>query len=356
MKHIYTYLLAGLTALSLISCGQTKVSVEDAAKEASNQISYTDQASAGVSGDFALVTSSSSSGYDFTVTYTAGAKIEYPAGYTFISISEDGATAKVTPPNYLDATLNFKATYGTFAQCYIKSTLHLDGKDYEGTQYNIKVNAISQCAIADLYGASLFVKGVAVETYGYYTGTYNPDDPYNGVFVSDGDAGVQLYGLSKLPSGIKEGDLVKVSGKTSPYSGVAELAAPLSMTIVDKAPFAVTSAKTIEFTESTVLVQKNISNKLHAQGTLSDVKMLDSGGKATTDIASAYKVTGNINVGTAKLYIYCYSKYMTPENFTASATKMSAGGTVDMTAYLSIYSSDNSFSVSKCQVIDPIFA
>jgi hypothetical protein len=256
--------------------------------------------------------------------------------------------------------LDFQAKYGSFAQCYIETKLHYDGKEYAGQKYNIKVNAVSATTVDALYSAELNTAGIKVTLNGYYIGTYNTDDPYNGTWIADGNAGVMLYGLQAagLPKDIKEGDPVAISGTTAPYSGLVELKNPSMKILKDEAAIAkLTKPTNIEFTESTVWEYKNISCKAHAVGTLSDVKMLQSDGKtAATGLSDAYRITANVNVGKAKLSIYCYAKYMTKAAFEAAYPKFVEGASVDVTGYLSYFSKGDTFDAAGIQIVNPTFA
>jgi hypothetical protein len=356
MKKTKFILTAALMAMSLTACGNGEAEYKAALDSAMAQVSYSDQSITGVTGNFDLITDSISGKYDFTITYTAGNLVEYPAGYTFISISDDGKQAVVTAPNFLDKTLDFKAKYGTFAQCYIEATFHYNDKTSEAKRYNIKVNATSATDIASLYTDDLFKSGIKVETNGYYLGTYDDTNPYQAVWVADGNSGLTVYGLSALPSGIQPGDPVHLTGTTSPYNGLAEIKAPTMKKLTDTAAIAkLTQPVTTEFTKASDLVWKNLSTKVHAAGTLKDVKMTDANKATVTDPTQAYTCTGNVYVGTEKLYIYCYAKYMTAAAFSAAAAKFVEGSSVDVTGYLGIYSSDNTWKASAAQVLNPIF-
>lgn len=361
MKRIPFVLAASLMALSLVGCGESKPTVSEAAVEALGQISYTDEATTGVTGDFALSVTSEAEGYDFTLTYTAGDLIAYPDGYTFISISEDGATAKVTAPNFLDKTLDFKNQYGTFAQCYIEATLNYEGspvkdpadasKNYS-KKFNIRINATSACKIADLYTADLLKAGVAVEFDGYFLSCYNPEDPYNGVFVADGDAGVELYGLSTLPSGLKAGDPVHVTGMTSPYSGLVEIAKPLTMKIITAeaaTASGIAAPVTIEYTDTYEFKYQNLCTKIHVTGKV----------KATPEwsvVAGRTQGTGYVIVGTKEIAVRVDSKYAGDTITAAAKTKLVKDAQVDLTGILGYYSSADSFTASGIQVLAPVFA
>src|SRR5574344_2087377 len=103
MKQTALILTPGLMAIGLASCGRNaEAAYSTALDSAMAQVSYSDQAITGVTGNFDLITESISGNYAFTVTYTAGNLVEYPTGYTFISISDDGKQAVVTAPNFLD--------------------------------------------------------------------------------------------------------------------------------------------------------------------------------------------------------------------------------------------------------------
>lgn len=349
MKKTALILTAGLMAIGLASCGGNgEAAYSTALDSAMAQVSYSDQAIAGVTGNFDLITESVSNNYTFTVTYTAGNLVEYPAGYTFISISDDGKQAVVTAPNFLDKTLDFKAKYGTFAQCYIEATFHYNDKTSEAKRYNIKVNATSSTTIENLYSTDLNTKGIAVEVDGYYLTTYKDDDPYGGVFVGDGDSGIQLYGLSALPSGIQPGDPVHVTGTTSPYNGTPELAKPTMKKVTVTSSFKATKPTTIEFTEGFTWKYSNLSALVHVNGTVSNTKVNET-------TAGKFKVTCNLNVGASKLYVYAYASNMSAENYAAAKAKIVDGATVDVTGVVGMYSADGTFQASGIQMLNPIF-
>ena len=228
MKKGYLLVLSLLSPLALTGCGKkdTKMSLEDAKIQAVNQVSYSDYATSGVQGDFELITKSVVEDYTFDISYTVGELKEYKGKddsvYHFIAVSTDGKTAKVTPPNYLDANLDFKSTY---AQCYLEASFSYNGEVYKTKKYNIKVNAVSSCTIKELYGENLLKSGISVEVDAYYMGAYSNTTHYQGAFVQDGDAGLLIYGMdyNKLPAGLKVGDPIHITGTTSPYNGLQEL-------------------------------------------------------------------------------------------------------------------------------------
>lgn len=364
MKRSALVLAASILAMGLSGCGKAKVTVSDAAVEALDQISYTDEATTGVSGNFDLSATSSAENYEFTVTYTAGALVEYPSGYNFISISEDGKTAIVKAPNYLDKTLDFKAKYGSFAQCYIEATINYEGtavKDPSdetknlSKRYNIRINATSSCKVADLYTTDLFKAGIAVELDAYYMCQYDPtagDNTYKGVFVADGDAALELYGLNSLPDGIKEGDPIHITGKTSPYNGLMELAKPLSVTLLTEAEATasgIVKPVTIQYTDATVIEHKNICSQIHVTGTVA--------ANPTTEVASGRTTSDiKVTVGTKTLAVRVDSKYMGDDLAAKAVAKFVKGATVDFTGILGYYSSADEFDAKKIQVLRPVFA
>ncbi len=358
MKKIQALPILALSPVLLLAgCGEVKgMSLDEAKAQAINQISYTDYAIDGVQGDFDLITESVVEDYRFTVAYTAGELREYKGEddtvYHFVTVSEDGKTAQVVPPNKLDANLNFAKNYGSYAQCYIEATFSYNEEVFGTKKYNIKVNAVSSCTVKELYTSDLLKEGISVEVNAYYTGAYNNDKHYQGAFAQDGDAGIMIYGLdySKLPSGLQVGDPIHISGATSPYNGLQELKNCTITKLTDEAAIAkLTKPVAIEFNESTKFEYHNLSALIHAAGTVSNYKLDES-------TADRRKIKGYITVGSAKIYVYADEKYMSPDNFAVALEKFTDGATVDVTSFAGYYSTSSTFSASGVQLVNPIFA
>ncbi len=358
MKKIHALPILALSPVLLLAgCGEVKgMSLDDAKIQAVNQVFYTDYAIDGVQGDFDLITESIVEDYHFTVKYTAGELKEYKGVddtvYHFVTISEDGKTAKVVPPNKLDDNLKFVETYGSYAQCYIEASFSYNNEVFNTKRYNIKVNAVSTCTIKELYSESLLKEGISVEVNAYYTGAYNNDKHYQGAFAQDGDAGILIYGLdySKLPSGLQVGDPIHISGATSPYNGLQELKNCTITKLTDETAIGkISKPVTIEFNESTEFEYHNLSALIHAAGTVSKYKLDES-------TADRRKIKGYINVGSAKIYVYADEKYMSPDNFAVALEKFTEGATVDVTSFAGYYNTTGTFNAKSIQLVNPIFA
>ncbi len=127
------------------------------------------------------------------------------------------------------------------------AVLH-DGVKMFSDTWNIRIDPLKITKLADVPSMT---NGSAVVTYGIYTGGYNSgaysDDRYH--WVADGEAGMTIYG--EIDKNIKVGDILKISGEYSPYSGLPEIA-PTSVEVVDPKEdsnaAAVKAAVTIEYT------------------------------------------------------------------------------------------------------------
>lgn len=360
MKKGYLLVLSLLSPLALTGCGKkdTKMSLEDAKIQAVNQVSYSDYATSGVQGDFELITKSVVEDYTFDISYTVGELKEYKGRddsvYHFIEVSTDGKTAKVTPPNYLDANLDFTNVYkSTYAQCYLEASFSYNGEVYKTKKYNIKVNAVSSCTIKELYGENLLKSGISVEVDAYYMGAYSNTTHYQGAFVQDGDAGLLIYGMdyNKLPAGLKVGDPIHITGTTSPYNGLQELKNCTFTVLTDEAAIdKLAKPVTIEFNKQTKFEYYNLSALVHVKGTVSNYSLNDSD-------ASRRKIKGKITTEDGGVItVFADEKYMDADNFAAVVSKFVDGATVDVTSFLGYYSKSSTFNASSVQLVNPIFA
>ena len=359
MKKGYLLALALLSPLALVGCGQeeTKMSLEEAKVQAVNQVSYSDYAIAGTQGDFDLITKSVVEDYIFDISYTVGELKEYKGKddsvYHFIEVSSDGQIAKVTPPNYLDANLDFAKEYGSYAQCYVEASFSYGGEVFKTKKYNIKINAVSSCTIKELYADNLLKSDISVEVNAYYMGAYSNDTHWQGSFVQDGDAGLLIYGLdyAKLPSGLKVGDPIHITGTTSPYNGLQELKNCTFTILKDEVAISkLAKPVTIEFNSQTTFQYYNLSTLVHAKGTVTDYKIEGAD-------ASRRKIKGKIQTDDgAAIAVFADEKYMSKDNFAAVVEKFKDGATVDVTSYLGYYSKSSTFSASSVQLVNPIFA
>ena len=359
MKKGYLFALAVLSPLALTGCGQeeSKMSLEDAKIQAVNHVSYSDYAISGTQGDFELVTKSIVEDYTFDISYTVGELKDYKgkddSAYHFIQVSSDGKTAKVTPPNYLDSNLDFAKTYGSYAQCYLDASFSYNGEVFKTKKYNIKINAVSSCTIKDLYTADLLKSDISVEVNAYYMGAYSNTTHWQGSFVQDGDAGLLIYGLdyAKLPSGLKVGDPIHITGVTSPYSGLQELKNCTFTILKDEETISkIAKPVTIEFNKDTNFQYYNLSALVHAVGTVSDYELDEP-------TAGRRKIKGKINTADgASIAVYADEKYMDAANFAKVVEKFVTDATVDVTSYLGYYSKSASFDANSVQLVNPIFA
>ena len=126
--------------------------------------------------------------------------------------------------------------------------LYNGGDKVASDTWNIRIDPLKITKLADVPSMT---SGSAVVTYGIYTGGYNSgaysDKRYH--WVADGEAGMTIYG--EIDKNIKVGDILKISGEYSPYSGLPEIA-PTSVEVVDPKEdsnaAAVKAAVTIEYT------------------------------------------------------------------------------------------------------------
>lgn len=111
----------------------------------------------------------------------------------------------------------------------LKGSVSYEGTELATGHWNIRIDLLKITALKDVPSLP---SGSTLITYGIYTGGYNSGDYSHSRYhwVANGDAGMTLYGA--VDSKIKVGDILKISGEYSPYSGLPEIA-PTAVEVVD---------------------------------------------------------------------------------------------------------------------------
>jgi hypothetical protein len=71
-------------------------------------------------------------------------------------------------------------------------------------------------------GAVAAAKGAAVDTIGYFNGSY-VTSAYQGIYLADGSASYLAHGAAELPLGLVAGTALHIVGTSAPYNGLPEV-------------------------------------------------------------------------------------------------------------------------------------
>ena len=97
------------------------------------------------------------------------------------------------------------------------------------SSWNIRIDPATVYTIAQIFSEGV-KSGDVFYTYGYVVGSYANDSRY--VWIRDGNNGMTIYGTSLKNYKLEAGDLVRINGEYSPYSGLPEIK-PNSVEIID---------------------------------------------------------------------------------------------------------------------------
>lgn len=233
-------ILIGLAALAMplvAGCGTSSSASESvsssvdaktqAAIAAGNMLNFDAQAGKGLASRYfdAPGEIEYSADYEFTVNYTAVQQTVY-AGAS-ISISQDNDPDLESHPARITIVSPVKDPANTAKWIIFVLTAHLklNGEELLKKDFNIRTDPVSVVKIADI---GRLTSGDALITYGYYIGKYaNSTDYY---WVGSGTSGITAY-APIVASGYTPvaGDIVKITGSYSPYSGLLEFAKGCSL-------------------------------------------------------------------------------------------------------------------------------
>ena len=214
---------------------------------------------------------------------------------------------------------------------------------------DVTVKAEDIKTIADIIANSK--KNDVITFKGYYLGhnsriNYLGSDTYPYVYVGDGQQSIILYCMpATYLEGIEVGDLVKVSGKYSPYNGLPETASG-SVT-----KFVKTTSETVVRPTTTVIDAEhpsftmsmdNIGSPVHVEGAeVSKVVKVEA--KKRSDLEPAvngqavetnyYERTYKIKVGENEYDFFINERYVTPSQ---DITDLSVGDKVSFDAFVNI--------------------
>ncbi len=236
MKKLNLLVLSSALILGLASCGGNNNQTSSEQSSDATSVDATDYASLGataianISASFDKWTSGittkqtlsteskvtdNGKEYTFAITYTISTDAA-----SYLAISEDGATLKVTcdSEDHL-----FKDAVTAHAS--------INGEEKASKSFNVKVSAKTYIDLAKVYEAA---DGDTITTRGYVE-TLNKNNSI--ITVSSGTSSIALY-TSKADyysgdNALKAGDLIEVTGEVDIYSGLYELKLSAITVLVD---------------------------------------------------------------------------------------------------------------------------
>lgn len=197
-------------------------------------------------------------GLDYTVTYSLTSQESYDTPYLALNEAGDTLTAQMMPSSaaskyelasslggaayILSATMKFKGYHeGFVAPKGLTKTDSFIGKEVKKQNWNCISNVVKSGTIAEIKynydlesGDDKINDGDYIYTTGRVTAAYDwsYEEIFRGVVITDGYKGILLYAGclqsafyddSTSPAKIKEGDIVAIYGKISPYNGLFEV-------------------------------------------------------------------------------------------------------------------------------------
>ena len=199
-------------------------------------------------------------GLDFTVTYTLKASEEYPEAYLSLNEAGDTLTALMVPDSVITEeafpkgsslggaayVLTGKMVFKGYAEGFVAPkgltvTSTFVGQEIKQQKWNALSKVVKSGTIAEIKAQydsdnkeTKINDGDAIFTTGRVTAAYDwrYEEIFRGVVITDGYHGILLYAGclqnsfyddANSPAKIKEGDIVSIYGKISPYNGLFEV-------------------------------------------------------------------------------------------------------------------------------------
>ncbi len=161
---------------------------------------------------------------------------------------------------------------------------------------------------------------------GYYSGIGTPK---NGIFISDGAYGLDVYGYTGDCSAFTVGTCVTVVGVPTIFNGLIEFTAN-KISVTATTDITAKAAVTAELGGITGLSNSDVSRPVHATGILQ---------AAVTGTYGTNNITAKLTIGAGEtLPVYLHKNQITEAQYTAW-TALAAGDEVELTGWLANYKS-----------------
>lgn len=185
-------------------------------------------------------------------------------------------------------------------------------------------------------------------TQGFVTGYYSGiGTPKNGMFISDGVNGLDIYSYTGDCTAFTVGTCVTVIGSPSVFNGLIEFTAT-KISVTATADITAKAAVTVDVAGTTGIANSNISRPVHATGILQ---------AAITGTYGTNNATAKLTVGNgATLPVYLHKSNITEAQYNAWKA-LAVGDEVEVTGWLANYKSNTTTwaadLVSGAQVVSP---